>query len=388
MTSALEKNTALPKVILHEHIEGSVTPELALILAKKHNVALPDDFLYPKGAYDQEEFPNGRYQYDETDFGAFVTAYDVVADLVRDADDYYLIMKDYLSRNAAQGMIYCEMITSAYHLCCQQDAQGKVTLNAPQYHEFMDGIERAINEVKQEFGTETRLQGCGVRHLSREDMDMSVDFIAQNPRDIITGFNIAGNEKSGEFEDFIYVHELVDNIPLPKSYHAGEIRGPESIRNALKFGAKRIGHGIAAIKDEALIDELIAKQITLEVAPTSNRILVTEFEQKLDKHPLRRLYEKGVRLSINTDDAGLFGTDVEKEYRIASQVFGFSRIELLDVTLCALEAAFVSGDVKQGLIEKTYQAFTEQDWRDLEIHAAGLADGALKSRLQSRLHYK
>lgn len=378
----------LPKVILHEHIEGSVTPEMALILAKKHGVSLPDDFLYADGAYDKAEFPNGRYQYDETDFGEFVKAYDVVADLVRDADDYYLIMKDYLSRNAQQGMIYCEMITSAFHLCCEEDENGTVSLNANKYHEFMDGIERAINEVKEEYGTETRLQGCGVRHLSLEHLDLSVDFIAKNPRKVVTGFNIAGNEMAGEFEDFIYVHELVDNIPLPKSYHAGEIRGPESIRDALKFGAKRIGHGIAAIKDEALIEKLILEKITLEVAPTSNRILVTEFEQKLDKHPLRRLYDKGVRLSINTDDAGLFGTDVGKEYHIAETIFGFNRVELLDVTLCALEAAFVSDEVKQDLIDKTYQVFTDQDWHDLEIHAAALADGALKARLQNRLHYK
>lgn len=381
-------NNVLPKVILHEHIEGSVTPEMALILAKKHKVSLPDDFLYPAGAYDHDEFPNGRYQYDETDFGAFVTAYDVVADLVRDADDYYLIMKDYLSRNAEQGMIYCEMITSAFHLCCQEDDEGKVTLNAEQYHDFMSGIERAMAEVKEQYGTETRLQACGVRHLSQQHLDMSVDFLAQNPRDSITGFNIAGNEKAGEFEDFIYVHELVDNIPLPKSYHAGEIRGPESIRDALKFGAQRIGHGIAAIKDDALIDQLIRDGITLEVAPTSNRILVTEFEQKLQNHPLRRLYEKGVRLSINTDDAGLFGTDVEKEYRIAATVFGFSRVELLDVTLCALEAAFVDDKTKQSLIAKVYQSFTQADWRDLEVHTANLADGPLKVRLQARVQAK
>ncbi|OEF23601.1 adenosine deaminase [Vibrio rumoiensis] len=381
-------SSTLPKVILHEHIEGSVTPETALVLAQKHNVSLPDDFLYAEGQYDKSAFPNGRYQYDETDFGAFVTAYDVVADLVRDADDYYLIMKDYLSRNAQQGMIYCEMITSAFHLCYQEDQQGNVSLDAEKYDQFMAAIERAITEVKEEFGTETRLQACGVRHLSLEHFNLSVDFIAKYPRKSVAGFNIAGNEMAGEFADFIYAHELVDNIPLPKSYHAGEIRGPESIRDALTFGAKRIGHGIAAIKDDELIDTLIRDQITLEVAPTSNRILVTEFEQKLDNHPLRRLYEKGVRLSINTDDAGLFGTDVEKEYHIAETVFGFNRVELLDVTLCALEAAFVEDELKQNLIAQVYQTFSEQDWRDLEIHCANLEEGALKKRLSSRLVHR
>lgn len=375
-------STQLPKVILHEHIEGSVTPELAAILAQKHNVTLPSDFLYPEGQYDKSDFPNGRYQYDESDFGAFVTAYDVVADLVRDADDYYLVMKDYLTRNAEQGLVYCEMITSAFHMCHNEESN---TLDAVRYHGLMDGILRAINEVKAKYGTETRLHACGVRHLSLDEFKMSADFVAAHTRSEVTGFNIAGNEMAGEFADFNYAHKLVAQIPLQKSYHAGEIRGPESIRDALACGAKRIGHGIAAIKDPALIQALIDEQITLEVAPTSNRILVTEFEQSLDQHPLRRLYEAGVRLSINTDDAGLFGTDVAKEYRLAEEVFGFNRVELLDVTLCALEAAFVDDETKQRLIAQVYTQFSQQDWRNLNTHCQTLADGALKQRLQARL---
>ncbi|WP_153448362.1 adenosine deaminase [Vibrio algicola] len=377
--------STLPKVILHEHIEGSVTPELAAILAQKHGVTLPSDFLYPEGQYDKSDFPNGRYQYDESDFGAFVTAYDVVADLVRDADDYYLVMKDYLTRNAEQGLVYCEMITSAFHMCHDPKTN---SLNAKQYHAFMDGILRAMDEVKAKYGTETRLHACGVRHLSLEEFTISADFVAAEPRPEVTGFNIAGNEMAGEFADFEYAHKLVAQIPLQKSYHAGEIRGPESIRDALACGAKRIGHGIAAIKDPALIQTLIDEQITLEVAPSSNRILVTEFEQSLEKHPLRRLYDAGVRLSINTDDAGLFGTDVAKEYRLAQQVFGFNRVELLDVTLCALEAAFVEDEIKQSLIANVYTQFNQQDWQDLELHCQQLPDGALKQRLQSRLKEK
>lgn len=373
----------LPKVVLHEHIEGSVTPKIALLLAKKHQVTLDDDFLYLAGSYDENDFPYGRYQYDESDFKAFVDTYDKVAALVRDADDYYLILKDYLTRNAQKGMLYCEMITSAYHLCCNGNDQ----FDATRYHQILDALERAITEVQQEYGTITRLQACGVRHLSAQDLARSADFIAQQPRDIICGFNIAGNEKVGQFSDFSYVHQLVDDIPLPKSYHAGEIEGPQSIYDALQSGAKRIGHGIAAIKDEALIEKLIEKKITLEISPTSNRILVTEFKQTLADHPLRKLYDKGVRLSINTDDAGVFGTDIEKEYQIAVNEFGFSRIELLDVTLCALEAAFVDEPTRQKLINKVYLQFSEQDWQDLKHYCQQLeqAGGALYLRLKERL---
>ncbi|MGF1764720.1 adenosine deaminase [Aliivibrio kagoshimensis] len=380
-------NTQLPKVILHEHIEGSVTPEMALILAQKHNAILPDHFLYQEGEYDRNEFPNGRYNYDESDFGAFVATYDTVAALVRDPDDYYLVVKDYLLRNAEKGLVYCEIITSAFHLCYTEEPDGTGELDSTKYHQIMDAIERAIAEVKVQYGTETRLQACGVRHLSHEHLNLSVDFIQQQPRAMITGFNIAGNEMAGEFSDFSYVHELVGKIPLDKSYHAGEICGPESIHQAIKYGAKRIGHGIAAIKDEALIAQLIRDNITLEVAPTSNRILVAELNQSLDNHPLRKLYEKGVRLSINTDDAGLFGTDIEKEYQIAATQFAFSRVELLDVTLCALEAAFVESDLKQALIERVYQQFSEQDWNELRGLCATLSPGALQQRLVTRLQF-
>lgn len=318
-------DTQLAKVILHEHIEGSVTPEMAVILANKHNATLPANFFYKEEEYDRKAFPNGRYCYDESDFSAFVATYDTVADLVRDPEDYYLIVKDFLTRNAEKGLIYCEIITSAFHLCYSKSEDETGTLDSKKYHQIMDQVERAIDEVKATYGTETRLQACGVRHLSQQHLNLSTDFVQQQPRAVITGFNIAGNEMAGQFSDFTYVHNLVDQIPLDKSYHAGEICGPESIRQALKYGAKRIGHGIAAIEDEALIETLIRDNITLEIAPTSNRILVANLAQSLDNHPLRKLYDSGVRLSINTDDAGLFGTDIGKEYQIASTHFGFSK---------------------------------------------------------------
>lgn len=375
----------LPKVILHEHIEGSVTPDVAKVLAQKHNISLPHSFFYPQGQYDQEDFPNGRYHYDESDFGDFISTYDKVASLVRDPEDYYLIVKDYLTRNAQKGLIYCEIITSAFHLCFDEQ---KDTLDSKKYHQIMDKIEQAIREVNSQHGTITRLHACGVRHLSATQLNRSALFIKEQPRAIITGFNIAGKEEAGSFSDFTFVHDLVESIPLPKSYHAGETCGPESVREALKYGSRRIGHGIKAIEDDSLIDLLIKNGITLEIAPTSNRILLVEMNQSLDNHPLRKLYERGVRISLNTDDAGLFGTDIGKEYNIATTQFGFKRVELLDITLCALEAAFVEDNIKQNLIDSVYEKFEPCDWDELKAICAELPNGALKQRLQGRLcHY-
>jgi adenosine deaminase len=372
----------LPKAILHEHIEGSVTPRVAKTLADIHGINLPEDFFYRLGEYDEKDFPNGRYKYDESDFNAFINTYDQVASLVKEPEDYYLVVKDFLTRNAEQGMIYCEIITSAFHLCFDSES-GK--LDAERYRAIMEKIEQAIDEVQRQYGSITRLHACGVRHLGEKELNMSLDFMKEHPRAMLTGMNIAGNEMAGTFSSLAKVHETAEALGLRKSYHAGEICGVESIKNALKHGAVRIGHGIRAIDDECTIDSLIRDRITLEISPTSNRILVPEMKQSLDEHPLRKLYDKGVRLSINTDDAGLFGTDIEKEYQIASEQFGFSRVELFDVTICAIEAAFVDDETKQNLLEVVYNMFTYQDLEELEKLCDSLAVGPLQSRLLGRL---
>lgn len=374
----------LPKVVLHEHLEGSIAPSLALKLAEKYQVRLPPDFLYQPGEYDQQDFPHGRYRYDESDFREFVKTYDIVAELVRDAEDYYWVAKDYLRRNAKQGLIYCELITSAYHMCTSVGQNGETCWSSERYHAIMSAIEQAIAEVNAEFGVETRLHACGVRHLPFSEMLASAEFIAQQPRASVTGFNIAGNEKAGQFVDFEQLHRLVADIPLPKSYHAGEICGAESVREAIKCGAVRIGHGIASIEDPDLIQQLIAQQITLEISPSSNRILVPTLQSSLKNHPLRKLYDSGVRICINTDDAGLFGTDIGKEYRLTAQEFGFCRAELLDVTLCALECAFVDENTKKRLIAQVYQQFSAQDKQQLADLIAVCTNPALKVRLQGR----
>lgn len=374
----------LPKAIIHEHVEGSITPEMAALLANKHGIALPDRFVFAEGTYSQQDYPNGRYAYDESDFGAFIKTYDVVSELLQTPEDYYLIMKDFLSRNAQQGLIYCEMLASPYHMCVREQ-DGSLQLDAQRYHQVMMSIEKAIEEIRVQYGLETRLHAVGVRHLGEQNVSCVVDFLQQNPRLSVTGFNIAGDERAGQFADFDYAHQSAERLGLGKSYHAGEICPAESIRMAIASGAKRIGHGIKAIDDPQLIQQLIDEDIMLEVSITSNRILVNEFGGQVEKHPVRALYDSGVRISLNTDDAGIFGTDIGKEYQIASDVFGFSRPELLDVTLCAIEGGFVDAPTKQKLIDKVYSHFTAEDCRQLELDIAKAASPALAKRLSARL---
>lgn len=374
----------IPKVILHEHIEGSVTPALAKILADRHSAALPDNFVYDDSEYDKAAFPDGRYAYDESDFNAFIATYDFVANLIRTPDDYALVVKDFLSRNAKQGLIYCELIASPFHMSSLIN-DGEQYMDEKRYHQVMDAIEQAINEVRREFGVETRLHAVGIRHLGAPHVAQVCDFIQQNPRASVTGFNIAGNENAGNFADFAETYRRLATSELGRSFHAGEICSSESVDQALDAGAMRIGHGVHAIDDPAVIQRLIDKNITLEVSITSNLILVERFAADQSLHPVRKLYDSGVRITLNTDDAGMFGTTIAKEYQLAADRYGFSRIELLDISLCAVEAAFVDDKTKRALTDKVYGCFTKADLEALKQTINQTPNSFLKRRLELRL---
>jgi adenosine deaminase len=212
-----------------------------------------------------------------------------------------------------------------------------------------------------------------------------IDFIDRHPQAIVTGFNIAGDERAGAFADFAPLLPRLKERRLGRSYHAGEICDADSVQQAIDCGAMRIGHGVRAINDAATVQRLIEQSITLEVSITSNCLLVEPYRRDPAAHPVRKLYDAGVRISLNTDDAGIFGTDIAKEYRLAAQMFGFGRAELLDVSLCAVEAAFIGEDIKQSLIDRVYRAFEPDDIIELERSAEHAVSPALKQRLHQRL---
>ncbi len=378
--------TDLPKVTLHEHIEGTVTPEMAAKLAQRHHVTLPDNFVMKEGQYDKNDFPNGRYAYDESDFWAFINTYDSVADMMRTPQDYYDVTKDYLSKNAAEGGIYAELILSPAHMAMEVNPEtGKSELSAPKYRAMMDAISKAAAEVKDETGLETRFIATGVRNMGAENVKQVAEFIRDNPHPLVTGFGIAGNERAGEFDDFADALAIVKGAGLKLALHAGEIRGPESIKDAVRLGASRIGHGVSAPQDPEVMKELAEKNVMVEVCPTSNRILVTDLKGDLDNHPARKLYDAGIRISLNPDDAGIFGTHTGKEHRISAEKFGFTKAEMLDITLCAVENSFADVKTRKQIKENVYKKMSAEDRKEMKELAEKAKSPVLKQRLETRV---
>ncbi|MCQ2965496.1 MAG: adenosine deaminase [Alphaproteobacteria bacterium] len=377
---------SVPKATLHEHIEGTVTPEMAQKLAARHNVELPAGFIFKEGEYDKKEFPNGRYAYDESDFGQFITTYDTAASMVRTPQDYYDVAKDYLTKNAQAGGVYAEMILSPAHMAVEKNPEtGKDELSAKKYQTMLGAICQAAADVKEETGLETRFIATAVRNLGAESVMDVAKFVRDNPHPMVTGFGIAGNERSGEFDDFADALAIAKQAGLKLAVHAGEIRGPQSIKDAVRLGASRIGHGVSAIQDEQVMKDLAEKKIMVEVCPTSNRILVNELEGDLANHPARKLYDAGIMISINPDDAGIFGTNTGKEHRVSKKAFDFTKAEMYDITLSAIECSFSDVQTKKKVKESIYAKMDEKDRSEMAELAANAKNPILKARLENRV---
>jgi len=284
----------LPKAELHLHLEGSVEPETLHELDPATPV---------------EEF-RALYRYD--DFDAFLRAFGVVGKLLRTPEDYGLIARRLLERLAAQNVRYAEIILAA----------GVVLWKGQEFAPVFEAVREAaagspvevrwILDAVRQFGVE---HAMAVAKLAAERVDRQV-----------VAFGIGGSEERGPAEWFTEVFAFAKSAGLHLTAHAGESMGPESVWAALGLGAERIGHGIAAVCDEELMRHLRDHDIPLEICLTSN--LVTGVVERLEDHPVRRLFDAGVPIVLSTDDPAMFGCTLVGEYRLAARQFGFSETEL------------------------------------------------------------
>jgi adenosine deaminase/aminodeoxyfutalosine deaminase len=284
----------LPKAELHLHLEGSVEPETL----RELDPATP-----------LQEF-RALYRYD--DFDAFLRAFGAVGKRLRTPEDYGLITRRLLERLVAQNVRYAEIIVAA----------GVVLWKGQEFGPIFDAVREAaaespvevnwILDAVRQFGVE---HAMAVARLAAERVDRQV-----------VAFGIGGSEARGPAEWFTEVFAFAKSAGLHLTAHAGESMGPESVWAVLRLGAERIGHGIAAVRDEELMRHLRDHDIPLEICLTSN--LVTGVVKRLEDHPVRRLFDAGVPITLSTDDPAMFGCTLLGEYQLAARQFGFNEAEL------------------------------------------------------------
>ena len=166
----------------------------------------------------------------------------------------------------------------------------------------------------------------------------------------MVGFNLAGDEAGYPPAQFAEAYAIAAGSGLGCTVHAGEHDGAESVREALTLPISRISHGVRAIEDPALVEEIAERGIVLEVCPTSN--VATQVFASYEEHPLRTLYEAGVKLTLGSDDPPYFGASIGGEYAVARERFGFEEGELRSITRTAVQASFADDAVKRSLLNR------------------------------------
>ncbi|MCY1665137.1 adenosine deaminase [Rhizobium sp. SL86] len=317
----------LLKAEIHCHIEGAAPPALSLRQAEKYGV-------------DVSGFVQGD-TYIWRDFAEFIQCYDKVASLFRSEEDYALLTESYLMELAEIGTIYSEIIVSPDH-------GDRIGLGADAY---LAGITDGILSAKAKTGIEARIIVTGERHFGPDRVIAAADYAARSHNPLVTGFNMAGEERMGRVADYARAFDIARDAGLGLTIHAGEVCGAFSVSDALDLvKPSRIGHGVRSIEDPALLRRLADEGIVLEVCPGSNVALnvFADFES----HPLRQLKDAGIRLCINSDDPPFFKTSLKREYELASGIMGFSDAEIDAMTRTALEAAFMDEGTRQALLSR------------------------------------
>jgi adenosine deaminase len=313
---------------LHVHLEGTAPPDLIRRLAARNGIPVPDGlFATPD-----------RFAW--VDFLDFLATYDRAATVIKTAEDYRDCTYEYLVACAREGAIYVELLVSPDHAA-------SVGLPAA---EQQAGVAQGIDDARRDTGIEARMLLVAVRNFGVEAAIEIARRHADERHPYVVGFNLAGDEAGYPPGQFAPAYEIAAASGLGCTVHAGEHAGADSVREALRLPVTRISHGVRAVEDPALVAELAERGIVLETCPTSN--VATGVFPDYEQHPLRALYEAGVKLTLGSDDPPYFGASIGGEYAVARERFGMGEGELERITRIAIEASFADDALKRSLLKR------------------------------------
>jgi adenosine deaminase/aminodeoxyfutalosine deaminase len=317
----------LPKAELHLHMEGTILPSTLVELSVRHDrrpLTLPE--------------AESLYQF--TDFTGFLEAFKAVTRLLISPEDYELAAWRMMEHLAEQGVVHAEVFISVgvVYLFRNHDPAA--------FEPIFAGLERARERGRRELGLSLYWIFDAVRHFSVEEAERvflkAIELKPAYPS--IIGIGLGGDERQTGSEPFRKLYAAAAAAGLRLTNHAGETTGPEAIREALAIGSERIGHALSAIKDFYLVQDLKERGIPLELNPTSN--VRTGVCSSFAGHPLRRYFDQGLLVSLNSDDPAFFGSDVANEYLLAHTVQGFTREELRLLAANSIRSSFLPATEK------------------------------------------
>ncbi len=321
----------MKKVELHLHLEGAAPPGFIAGLAKEKHIDISGIFT-EAGAYRFRDFPE------------FVRVYEAACTTLQSPEDYARLTTAVLEEQAAQGVVYTE------HFLCP-DFCGAGDPGA--WREYLQAVREAAERCEARDGITMRAIALMIRHFDPQGARKAALCAAETAGDFLVGIGLAGNEKVAKIKDFAWGFACGREAGLGLTIHAGELCGPAEVREALDFEPTRIGHGVHAIEDPALVDRLVERGTVLECCPGSN--IALGLYPDVRRHPIGPLFDRGVRVTVSTDDPPFFRTSLTREYEMLSQAFDWDDDVFARLNRTALDAAFCDKDT-QDRIRKRMEA--------------------------------
>ncbi len=319
----------MQKVELHLHLEGAAPPEFIRQLAHEKKVDV-------SGVFDGA----GHYAYDG--FVDFLRVYEAATAVLQTPEDFHRLTLAVLEQSAANGVIYTEAFLSP-DFCGGRDVGA--------WREYLHAMQEAADIAETKHGITMRGIITPIRHFGADKAKETAICAAETAGDWIVGFGIGGDEGAGKPADFAYAFDMAREAGLRLTAHAGEFGGPQSVRDAVNdLHVERIGHGVRAIEEPALVEELAARQIVLEVCPGSN--IQLGLYPDWASHPIARLRDAGVKVTISTDDPPFFHTTMNNEFNNLAQAFVWDKDVFKDINITAANAAFCDDETRKALLAK------------------------------------
>lgn len=320
---------AMPKVELHLHLEGGAPPAFIKGLAKEKNIDI-------SGIFDER----GGYLY--RDFAHFLEVYEAACTTLTGPEEFRRLTLAVLEQSAANGVVYSETFVSP-------DFCGGGDVGA--WREYVAAMVEAADEAERTMGITLKGVITCIRHAGPEQAKTAALCAAETKGDFIVGYGMAGAEMVGRPGDYAYSFDMAREAGLRLTCHAGEWGGPDMVADTIRdLAPERIGHGINAIKDLALVDQIAEQGIVLEVCPGSNVFL--NAVPSWQAHPIAELRRRGVKVTVSTDDPPFFHTDMTAEFDMLAKTFDWDEQVLMELNHVALDAAFCDAPTKEKVAKR------------------------------------
>jgi aminodeoxyfutalosine deaminase len=321
----------LPKAELHLHLEGTIAPATLVELSARHDSR-------------RLTLAQAKALYRFSDFTEFIESFKAVTRRLRDPEDYELAAWRMMQHLAEQGIVHAEVYISVGVIYMWRNFDPRC------FEPIFAALERARERAASELGLSLYWIFDAVRHFTVEEADRvfrkAVEMRAHYPS--IVAIGLGGDERRTGSEPFRHLFARAKSAGLRLTNHAGETTGPEAIWEALAIGSERIGHAVSARQDEALLQDLKARGAALELNPTSN--VRTGVCPSFAAHPLRQYFDRGLLVTLNSDDPAFFGSDLVSEFLLAHTEQGFTRDELRQLAANSIIASFLPETEKAPLL--------------------------------------